>query len=577
MKEKIVDFLLQNVKYDLSGINLLDIIEKPKKSENGDFSLPCFIMSKDLKESPQNIANEIANEFLKKLPDFLSDVKVMGGFVNFYANYAKQSESVINEIIDNSFKNKIKIDKTQKILIEYPSPNTNKALHLGHSRNILLGNALTNMLKKAGHNVIRANLNNDRGIAVCKTMLAYKLFANNKSPTSENKKPDHFVADLYVLYGQKNTEYPLMKLDEKAQEMLVLWEKKDKETLDLWNKILAWVLEGYKDTYKRYKLPKFDKEYFESDIYDKGKDIIESAVKKGVKGFKKGEGSSIYFDFEDDTYGKKYLLRKDGTTIYMTQDIYLAYQKMNDFSADKYIFIVANEQGYHFEVLFKILESLGFGDSNKNYHFGYGMIYDKDGNVFSSRLGNTIGADDILDMINDKALTNLKIKNKNMDDINSKAETIAYTALTFNMLKVNPLSDINFDIEKSLSFEGETGPYCLYTYARINSILEKSDDKILLTNLNVDFSLFGELENSIVKMLKEYPETVIDACIKYKPSSIINYMIRLCQLFNEFYQNENILKSDEQLKNGRLLILKCIKIILDDAFEIFNIKPLKSM
>ncbi len=580
MNQKLLIEFLKNNKI-LSNLNLEKLIEKPKVLGNGDFSLPCFILSKDLEKNPAQIAKDLEKELTLNLPEFLDKIKAIGPFLNFYLNSEKEIKEILNSIYDNSLF-KFNSIKSQKILIEYPSPNTNKSLHIGHTRNILIGNALSNILEFTGNKVIKTSMNNNRGIAICKSMLAYKLWGENKTPESSNMKEDEFVSFYYVLYGEKNKEQPELELDLKAQKMLVDWENGKDDVIELWNKMMNWVKIGYTKTFKNYKLNNFDKEYYESEIYKSGKDIIIDALNKNIVGFEKEEDGAICFNFNDKTYGKKYLLRGDGTSLYITQDLYLAYLKEKDFNADKYIFVVGKEQKYHFEVLFKILESLDYGNLEKNYHFAYGYVYNENGEKFSSRLGNTIGADDILEQIIKKAKENLKLKeiskNLNEEEILRRAKIIGYSALAFTFLKVNPLNDMNFSIDSALSFEGETGPYIQYTYARIQSILKKVKFNKNKINLNsLIYSSFSENEVNLIKNLKDFNEVVVDATNKYKISLISNYLIKLSQLFNEFYQSTNILKSDEKEKEVRLILLNSIAIILEKGLSILGIEVLDEM
>lgn len=575
MNKELITFL-ENQE-ELKSLDLNKLIQKPKLESQGDFSLPMFILAKQLNKNPAEISKNLEIKLQNNLPEFLERVQAIGPFLNFYLNSKKEAENVLKSIINESIFN-IKNKTPQKILIEYPSPNTNKSLHIGHARNILLGNALCKILEKTNNKVIKTSMNNNKGIAICKSMLAYKIFGNNSTPESMNLKPDEFVSYWYVLYGTKNKENPELNLDEKAQKMLVEWESGKKDVIKLWEKLQTWVFQGYKETFKNYKLKNFDKEYFESDIYKEGKFIITNALNKKIKGFEKEEDGAICYNFNDKTYGKKYLLRGDGTSLYMTQDLYLASLKEKDFTPDRSIFVVGKEQKYHFEVLFKILDKLGFGGVNKNYHFAYGYVYDKDGNKFSSRLGNTLGADEILNLIIKKAKENLLSKeiskNLNKKEIEKRAKIIGFAALSFTFLKVNPLDDMKFDLEKSLSFEGETGPYIQYTYARIQSILRKAEFD---NNFNINFNLFEKQEISLIKLLKKYPNIIQEAAEKYKLSSIANYLIKICQLFNEFYQNINILKSEEKQKQARLVLIYLTAKIIKDALEIFLIEVLDEM
>ncbi len=572
MSEDLIKFLEKNFEVKLDFSKLL---EKPKVADHGDFSLPMFILAKDLKKAPPVIAKEFEEKLSKKLPDFLSKVVAVGPFLNFYLNSQKEAKDVLNIAINGDLF-KIKVDKKQKVLIEYPSPNTNKALHIGHVRNILIGNSLANILKRVGHKVVRTNLNNDRGIALCKSMLGYELFYGNETPKSLGLKSDEFVSKCYVKFGEEAGKDD--SLNNNAQEMLVEWENGNKKVRDLWKKLLKWVYEGYKVTYKNFKLENYDKEYYESEIYDKGKEIVERALKNKINGFGVEDDGAVYCDLSDVNYDKKYLLRGDGTTLYMTQDLYLAQLKDKDFKADKYVFIVGKEQQYHFDVLFEILNRLGFGGTEKNYHFAYGYVYNKDGKKFSSRKGEVIGADWLYDEVVLRAKEGLKTKEltKNLSEkeLNRRAEVIGCGALAFSFLKPNPTDDIKFDIDKALAFEGDTGPYVQYTYARIKSVIRKAEYR---EKIDVDYSLYSEKEMSLIKLLKGYPEVVLEAASKYKISAVANYLIRVAQSYNEFYQSCPILKEKDGVKNARLLLCDATSRVLANGLSLLGIDVLEEM
>jgi len=583
MKNRLIEFLEKNLELDCE-IDFNKLVEKPKISNQGDFSLPCFILAKSFGKNPAMVSSQIKEDLSSKLPDFICEIKSIGPFLNFYLNSQIESKEVLESVFNEDYKN-LDIGKNKNILIEYPSPNSNKALHIGHSRNMLLGIFLTNVLRRLNFNPIHCNINNDRGIAICKTMLSYKLFGENSTPSSMNLKSDEFVSHFYVLFGIKNKENPQLELDKKAQEMLVLWENGDVETRELWKKLMDYVFEGYLKTYENYKMPEFDKQYFESQIFGNGKEIVLNALKNNVAGFKKEEDGAIYFDFENEQYGKKYLLRGDGTTMYMTQDLYLASLKKKDFKDfERSIFLVGHEQKYHFEVLFQLLEKLGISTKNENYHFAYGMIYDKDGKPFSSRNGTTISADEILEEVIEKSKNNLlsRENSKNLSEleINKRASVIGFAAFSFSVLKVNPLDDMKFDIEKSISFEGETSSYIQYTYSRIKSILRKSDFEDLekLKNLEINYSSFLEIEMNLIKVLKEYNEVLVEAGNKYKLSLIPNFLIKLSQSYNDFYQNCHILNEEnKELKDARLKLSLAVSNILKDGLSLLNIEVLEEM
>jgi arginyl-tRNA synthetase len=577
MKQILIKFLQENIE-NSETLDFEKLIEKPKQQVHGDFSFPCFLLSKTLGKPPVVIAQDLQKELEKILPNQFSKVSAMGPFLNFTINAGQITQTILKSIESNKFKD-IKSNNPQKVLIEYPSPNTNKNLHIGHVRNILLGNSLINILKFTKNKVIKTSINNDRGIAICKAMIGYEMFHKTDTPQSLNLKPDEFVAKCYVEFeaATKTDE----SLNEKAQEMLVKWEANDKPTKDLWDKTLELVYTGYKETFENYKLGEFDKQYYESQIYDKGKEIVEDAIKNKIKGFQyDSESGAALVDFENETFGKKYLLRGDGTTLYMTQDLYLAKLKEETYKADKYVFIVGKEQKYHFEVLFEILERLGLGGADKNYHFAYGYVYNKDGTKFSSRAGNVVGADWLLSEMIENSKNNLLNKELTKDlpkeELNNRAKKIGYGALAFSMLNVNSLSDMKFDMEKALAFEGETGPYVQYTYARIKSILRKAEQENIESK-NIDFNNYNESEVQLIKQLGEFENSVLQAEQKYKPSAISNYLVRVCQSFNEFYQNNKIIGGEQDKLQQRLLLIESTSKVIKQGLELLGIETLEEM
>lgn len=571
MREKIVNFVKDNIGYDIDVDKLL---EKPKFDGHGDFALPVFILAKELKKAPPMIAKEVEDKLNSFKPDFIDKIEATGPFVNFYVNIAIESENVLKYVVSDEIIQR----SSDTIVIEYPSPNTNKSLHLGHVRNILLGNSLSKIFKKAGNRVYRVNLNNDRGIAICKAMLMYEKYGENKTPVSENIKSDKFVEGFYVMFEQKAKEDST--LEDEALKMLEKWEEGDKYVRDLWDLLMGWVFEGYFITYSNYKFES-DKDFYESDIYDKGKDLVLDAYNGGVKGFKKDEeNGAIYCDFENEEFGKKYLLRGNGTTLYMTQDLYLASVKKKEFKADKYIFIVGEEQKYHFNVLFELFDRMGIEGKDNNFHYSYGYVYDKDGKKFSSRKGNVVRADEIFELTIDKAKEGLKQKEltKGLDEkeLDSRSKIIGYAGLAFSFLKVNPLDSIKYDVDKALSFEGETGPYVLYTYARIRSLLRKS--KISLDKfVDLDFSFFSEKEYAIIKVLREYEGVLTEAICRYRPSSIANFLIRLSQAYNDFYQSCLILKESKDVMIVRLYLSDVVSLVIKDCLDLLDIETLEEM
>ncbi len=576
MKEIIIDCIIKNIE-NINYEQIEKLVEVPKNSTNGDYSFPTFFLAKTLQKNPNQISIELKEKILKNLPKEIDKIESTGPFLNFYLNKIYICKTSIDNVLNKSAF-KIKNNNPKKILIEYPSPNTNKSLHIGHVRNMLLGNSINNLLKATGHKTIITTINNDKGIAICKAMLSYKLFANNKTPKDFNMKPDEFVEYWYVKFGKENKDSPQLELDIKAQEMLVDWEKGDKETITIWEKLMKWVFEGYKKTYKNFKVPKYDKEYFESQIYKEGKDIVLNAYKQKIPGFEKENDGAIFYNFQNETYGKKFLLRGDGTTLYMTQDLYLTSIREKEFHPDKIIHIVGEEQKYHFEVLFQLLDKLKLSNIENSYHLSYGYVYNKEGKKFSSREGNIIGADWLLENMIEKAKSNLKTKEltKNLDkkEIEKRAKIIGFSALAFSILKINPDSPIHFDMDKSLEFEGETGPYIQYTYARIKSIIRKAP-KINFKNIIMEN--FTDDETKLASILLEYNNILKNAAEKYKPSLIGHYLLNLAQKFNEYYQTTPILKSDDIMLNSKLVLCHSIAETLKEGLKIYEIETLEEM
>lgn len=580
-REHIIKLLKKETK--LSEINL----EIPPSSELGDYAFPCFILSKKYKKNPNEIAQELSKKI--KLDKIIKDVKAIGPYLNFFVNKEKLSEEILKKIFKENENYGIQPKTNKTILVEYLGPNTNKPLHLGHVRNIALGYSLCNLLKANGHKVFPVNINNDRGIHICKSMLAYQKWGKNDSPsTQENKKfsghrkskgfssesklkSDHFVGKYYVMFSKKAKENP--KLDDEAKEMLEKWEKGDKETIELWKKMNKWALDGFKETYKKFNI-KFHKEYFESTTYKKGKDIVLDGLKKGL--FEKDKDGAVFVDLNKQGHGNKVLLRADGTSVYITQDIYLAKERYDDFKYDKSIYVVATEQIYHFKVLFETLKILKFPFADKCYHFAYGMVNLTTGKM-KSREGSVVDADDLVDDMIKLSLKETKSRNKNLDkkELEKRAEKIAMGAIRFYILKYDSTKDFLFDPKESISFEGETGPYLQYTYARINSIIKKYRQKI---DDKVDTSLLKEKEElEIIKMLSNFNDIVKTIGNNYKIHVLARYLLDLAQSFNNFYHKYPVLKADEELKKARLLLIICVKQVIKNGLNLLGIDVLERM
>lgn len=541
------------------------LIEIPPSPEIGDYAFPCFVLAKKEKKAPMIIAQLLADKLKPKPP--ISKIKAQGPYLNFFIDKNKLAEQVIKDTVKSKVCYGSWPLKHKKVMVEYPAPNTNKPLHLGHVRNMLLGNSICNILAFAGYQAIPVDLVNDRGVHICKSMLAYQKWGKNKEP---NKKSDHFVGDYYVLYNEKLKKHP--KLEQEVQDMLRKWENNDKEVVALWKKMRKWTLEGFKQTYELFNVH-HKKVYYESEIYQQGKNIVMDGLKKGL--FYKDEEGAIVVDLEEGL-GKKILIRKDGTGLYITQDLYLAKKKFDDFKMDKSVYIVGNEQIYHFKVLFKIIGMLGFSFAKSCYHLAYGMINLPEGRM-KSREGTVVDADDILEEMKVVAEKEIKKRHKGIDkkEVDKRKEIIGTGALNFFILKYDPMKDFTYNPEESISFEGETGPYVQYAHARICSILRK--EKKFKPEKIKKLEFKHKTEFNLIKLLADFPSTVNEAAENYKPSFVARYALELAQAFNEFYHECPVLKADSKTKDSRLALIYSVKTVLRNALDLLGIKAPEEM
>jgi arginyl-tRNA synthetase len=546
------------------------VLETPPNSELGDFAFPCFQISKKLKKKPREIAEELFNKITK--PGFISEIKITGPYLNFFLNKEIIAKSVLQEINKDQGNYGRLSNNKEKILVESPGPNTNKPLHLGHLRNILLGQSITNILKFIGKDVHLVNVVNDRGIHICKSMLAYQKFGNSLTPKKTKKKSDHFVGDYYVKYAQELKKHP--ELEKETHNLLIKWEKKDAQTRKLWKKMNKWALQGFKETYQKLNF-KIEKEYYESKTYQGGKDIILKGLKDGL--FQKTKDGSIIINLEDKKLDQKVLLRPDGTSVYITQDINMAHLRYQDFKFDKMIYVVGNEQQYHFKVLFEVFKVLKFNFANKCHHFSYGMIELPEGKM-KSREGIVIDADDLITQAIKLAQTEIKKRDPKLNKKKTKkrATKIALAAIKFSILRHDPLKNFIFDLKKSLEFEGDTGPYVLYSYVRIKSILKKYEKKL---DQNIDYSLLNtKLDKKILNLLRDYKKIIQHSARDYKPSLITNYLLNLSSTFNRYYNENSILNADNpETVKARLLLIHSLSLILKSGLNLLEIKTVEKM
>jgi len=541
-------------------------IEVPPNPELGDYAFPCFSLTKRLGKNPNEIAVELSGKLART--ELVKDIKATGPYVNFFINKDRLSDITLRNILDKKKKYGMVKDEKEKIVVEFSSPNTNKPMHLGHARNNFLGAAISNLLKFNGNKVLRTNLINDRGIHICKSMLAYKEWGDNKTPKTERKKSDHFVGDFYVLFNEKSKEDP--ELEKKAQDMLVRYEQRNRDVIKLWKKMNKWAVKGLKKTYKATGI-KFDKIEFEHNVYEKGKDIIFEALKKDIA--HKNEDGAVVIDLEEYGLGKKVLLSADGTSIDITQDLGLAKQRYDKLRFDSMIYVTGSEQDYHFNVLFKTLELMGFAWAKRLCHLSYGMVNLPSGKM-KSREGTVVDLDDIVDEMIELARKEIVKRYKHLSPkkIEKRAKVIGLGALKFFLLKFDPKKDMLYDPEESISFEGETGPYVQYAHARICSILKKHGKRV---NRKASFQLFNDQEKALAKQLSEFPSVVSEA--SYKPSVLCHYLVKLSQEFNTYYVNNPILTQEPVMRDGKLVLILCIKQVLSNGLKLLGIKAPKRM
>ncbi|MFA6706677.1 MAG: arginine--tRNA ligase, partial [Sphaerochaetaceae bacterium] len=464
----------------------------------------------------------------------------------------------------------------KRIMVEFSCPNTNKPLHLGHLRNDAIGQSVAAILKANGADVRKVNLINNRGVHICKSMLAYQKFSQGETPQSSGLKGDHLVGTYYVRFAQWEKEDP-SALDQ-AQAMLKAWEQGDEHIIELWNKMNTWTIEGIEETYKKTGIT-FDQYYYESDTYKLGKDKVLAGLEKGV--FYRQEDGSIWIDLAEIALDKKVLLRKDGTSLYLTQDIGTAIARHEDWPFDSLIYVVANEQSYHFKVLFYVLQKLGYEWASDLHHLSYGMVNLPEGKM-KSREGTVVDADDLIDELSEMALAEIKAKEREEEvgDAQKTSSAIALGALHYYLLQVNPLKDMIFNPADSLSFTGNTGPYLQYMGARICSMLRKYREAgAIVDHINFDGSLLVlEEERALVKLIARFGETVEKAAAELDPSVIASYLYELSRLFSKYYHDHPVLKAPEpSLIKARLTLSAMVLQVLRNAFSLIGIPFLETM
>ena len=578
LKDNIKDII--SFKYGIDK-NIIEF-QKTRKEFEGDLTLVVFPLIRIFKKSPEEICNEIGFLLSKQIM-FISSFNVIKGFLNIELNNNFWIESIIKISKTKNYGITKKNNKSDTTLVEFSSPNTNKPLHLGHIRNIVLGDSVSRIIEATGKNVKRVQIINDRGIHICKSMLAWQTFGNGETPEKANMKGDHLVGKYYVKFNQEyNKELAELrgqgysedecinksKLNKEAKELLLRWESNDSEVIKLWSQMNNWVYAGFNETYKKLGVT-FDKNYYESETYLLGKDLIEDGLKSNV--FFKKEDNSVWVDLTEFGLDEKLLLRSDGTAVYITQDIGTAIQRFKDFKFSEMVYTVGNEQNYHFDVLFKILKKLNYSWANMCHHLSYGMV-DLPKGKMKSREGTVVDADDLLKHVLYSSIELSNQLNKKNVLSNEDHKVISLAAIKYFLLKVDAKKNMMFNPKESIDFNGNTGPFLLYTYARIKSLIRKNNTKIEIKKVEIN-----SIEKDLIKKIIEYPEVIRDSAFSYNPSLICNYIFEMVKIYNRFYQNNEILVDDKLTRSLRLTISEEVSKIIKSSSYLLGFEVLEKM
>jgi len=561
-------------------------VHNTRKDFNGDYTIVTFPLLKYSKKSPEITAEELGRYMIEHIEEVV-DFNVIKGFLNIDLgqNYWVSEFKKAYSIKDFGILTSNSTSKT--VLVEYSSPNTNKPLHLGHIRNNLIGYSISKILGATGKKIIKTNIVNDRGIHICKSMLAWQKWGNNETPGSSGLKGDFLVGKYYVKFDQEYKKEIEQLINEgqtqeeaeknaplinQAREMLKMWEANDDKVIKLWETMNSWVYDGFDITYKKLGVD-FDKIYYESDTYKLGKTIVLDALKQNKLELK--EDGSIWANLEPEGLDKKILLRSDGTSVYMTQDVGTAYIRYKDFKFDEHLYVVGNEQDYHFKVLKIILEKLGYDWAQNIFHLSYGMVELPEGKM-KSREGTVVDADDLIEEMNSTARKISeelgKLDGLNEDEINSTINKIALGALKYFLLKVDPKKNMIFNPKESIDFNGNTGPFIQYTYARIQSVKNKAEERgIIYDSLNEDLVL-DKKEVQLIKTTQQFPNVIAEAAKELNPALLTNYIYELVKEYNQFYHDFSILKEpNNELMKFRLQLSDLSGQVIKNAMELLGI------
>ncbi len=563
------------------------LVQNTRKDQEGDITLVVFPYLRHSKKTAEETGNEIG-EYIINNVQYVESFSVIKGFLNFKIANEYWIENLVASYSNIDYGIILPGEKSKSVMIEYSSPNTNKPLHLGHIRNNLLGFSIAEILKANGNKVIKTNIVNDRGIHICKSMYAWQQWGQGRTPENSGLKGDHLVGEFYVEFD-KNYKTEIAELIKNglskeeaeskapsilaARELLLKWEAGDAETVNLWKRMNGWVYNGFDVTYKKLGVD-FDKIYYESETYLVGKEEVLRGVSENI--FVQKEDNSVWADLTNDGLDQKLLLRSDGTSVYMTQDIGTAKMRYNDYEIDKMVYVVGNEQNYHFQVLAVLLDKLGFAWGKDLYHFSYGMVELPSGKM-KSREGTVVDADDLVDemiqVARDMSAELGKLESLSKDDAEETFRMIALGALKYFILKVDPRKNMMFNPTESIDFNGNTGPFIQYTYARIKSVLRKAKDNEITIDENVELNSLSSKEKDLLKRFTLFPAAVKEAGDNYSPAIIANYCYDLVKEFNQFYHEHSILSEpDKDQLNFRLMLSAAVAQIIKKGMNLLGIE-----
>ena len=553
------------------------VVQKPPKVELGDLAFPLFVYAKVFRKAPQVLAQELCNRLSARKDIPRGELFAAGPYLNVRVDMSQFTEQVCDRIKQEGdrygWSDRL---SGKRIMVEFSCPNTNKPLHLGHLRNDSIGESISAILKANGAEVRKVNLINNRGVHICKSMLAYQKFGHGETPESAGIKGDHLVGAYYVRFAQWEKEDP--SATEQAQQMLKKWEEGDPEVLELWKLMNSWTLDGVRETYEKTGVS-FDHYYYESETYTLGKDLVLSGLNK--QAFYREDDGSVWADLAEINLDKKVLLRKDGTSLYLTQDLGTAVSRHSDWPFDSLIYVVASEQTYHFKVLFYVLDKLGYPWARDLHHLAYGMVNLPEGKM-KSREGTVVDADDLFAQLTQLASDEIinKGREDEVGDVQSTSESIARGALNYFLLQVNPMKDMVFNPAESIAFSGNTGPYLQYMGARISSMMRKYQEMAPEHNqIAFDGSLLAlPEERELVKLIAQFTEVVQEAGQDLNPSAVTAYLYELSRLFSRYYHDHPVLKaSSASLIKARVTLVSMVLQVFRNAYALVGIPFLESM